>query len=182
MVIACSKSVASVVLETVQGWDCVGFSGSRILVADSLRVARWAATQLADVRGFVGCASGADAVFRAGCSGLEVLEADRSLGKGGFAQRSISMVRHVANGGGGLVSFPDKPCPSSLVPHELSSRAFCGSGSGSWATLSYAIGLGLPCLVWLPPQIAAPSGWGLRPLGRGWYCAPRKQVRLPLSL
>jgi hypothetical protein len=32
-----------------------------------------------------------------------------------------------------------------------------------------ALGLGVPCLVWLPPSIPCPVGWGLSAVGAGWW-------------
>jgi hypothetical protein len=75
----------------------------------------------------------------------------------------------VAAAGGLWAAFPASPCPAGLVPSGQSSRCFCGTGSGTWASLAFAVGLGLPCLVFLPSGIAAPSGWGLQPVGGGWF-------------
>ena len=152
--------------------SALGFSGSRSFVSPSL------APVLAVVGGLscpvsVGCAAGADGAVRAALSGsprlsvfaVSAFAVGGRVSRGSFAARSVAFVRSLALSGGVLLSFPGGPCPASLLPSPLSSRCFCGSGSGSWASLAFAVGLGVPCFVCLPPGVAAPSGWGLAALG-----------------
>ena len=49
-----------------------------------------------------------------------------------YAKRSMRMVD--ATLGGTLLAFPNKKCPVIVKP----SNPFCGSGSGTWATIAYA--------------------------------------------
>ena len=73
--------------------------------------------------------------------------------------------------------FPRPATPRSASP----GRCFSGSGSGSWASLAYAIGRGGAALVYLG-TIPAPSGWGLvRVAGSaGWYRFQSPQIQLGL--
>ena len=146
-----------------------GFSGSRgaapaVCSAVAAAVPRGSAV-------FVGCAGGVDAAFRGFFPGASVFFASSfGSGRGSFAARSVACVRAVAAAGACLpplwVGFPSGACPAGLVPSASSSRAFCGSGSGSWASLAFAAGSGVPCLVF---GFAPPSGWGFVSLGGGWW-------------
>src|SRR5690606_35805366 len=122
---------------------------------------------------FTGCARGIDAAARrlVPAARLRVFRVQFG-GRGGFAARSIRCVRAVAAAGGLWCSFPAGACPSSLSPSSSPSACFSGSGSGTWASLAFALGLGLPALVFLPSGVSAPAGWGLSPLGSGWWWAP----------
>ena len=146
-----------------------GFSGSR--ASAPAVAARVAATVPRGSAVFVGCAGGVDAAFRGFFPGASVFTAASfGVGRGSFAARSVAVVRAVVAAGGFLpplwVSFPSGACPAGLVPSASSSRAFCGSGSGSWASLAFAAGSGVPCLVfgWAPP-----ASWGFVSLGAGWW-------------
>ncbi|WP_197480139.1 hypothetical protein [Anabaena sp. 4-3] len=127
-------------------------------------------------RVLVGCAKGVDAYFRLAFPSAEVFSVASGrwgVGRGAFAARSVACVRAVQSAGGLWVSFPSSPCPVGLVPSPSQSRCFSGFGSGSWASLAFALGSGLPCLVFLG-SLPVPSGWGLFPLPGlpGWFgCA-----------
>ena len=78
---------------------------------------------------------------------------------------------------GCLISFPDQDCPIGLKPSEIKSKCFCGKGSGTYATLAYAVGLNIPCFVYLQ---SFKCDW-LELLGSGWSCyRPVKQKQLSL--
>jgi hypothetical protein len=171
----------AVVAFRLSSFGCVGFSGSRSPGAESVAAVRVALSRVAPGAAvLVGCAAGVDAVVRAAVppSRLQVFSVGFA-GRGAFAARSAACVRAVAAAGGCWVSFPSVPCPAGLLPATSSSRCFCGAGSGSWASLAFARGLGLPCLVFLPAGVAAPVGWGLVALGRGWWVA-EGAAQLPL--
>ncbi len=154
----------------------VGVSGARAPLPASLSACRWALGQLAPSAVVVtGCASGVDACARALCPSARVL---RVSAFGGIpAARSVAVVRAVAAGagpGGALwLAFPAGPCPSgrvrgrALAPSRSASACFAGYGSGTWASLALAVGLGVPALAFLPPGVAAPAGWGLAPCPAG---------------
>lgn len=160
---------------------CVGFSGSRSPSAASL-------SALSSVAGavssgavvVVGCAAGVDLSARGlfpSAVVLSVASGAFGSGRSAFARRSVACVSRVASAGGVWVSFPSSPCPPGLVPSSVSSRCFSGSGSGSWASLAFAAGSGLSCLVFLPSGVAAPS-W-LVPVGGGWFSfSPPVQLSL----
>jgi hypothetical protein len=155
----------------VANFDCVGFSGSRQPSAASLAAFDRLAENVAPGAVVVtGCARGIDYAARQRFPAAQVFYAsDFGSGRGAFAARSVACVRSVAAAVGLWVSFPAGPCPAGLLPSAKSSKAFCGKGSGTWASLAFAVGSGLPCLVFLPAGIAAPAGWGLQPLGGGWF-------------
>lgn len=171
----------------------VGVSGARAPSPASLSVCRWALGQLAPSTAVVtGCASGVDACARAVCPSARIVHA--SAFGGVPAARSVAVVRAVAvaagPGGALWLAFPAGPCPSgrvrgrALVPSRSASACFAGYGSGTWASLALAVGLGVPCLVFLPAGVPAPAGWGLAPVagcaGRlgGWV----RFVPAPLPL
>ncbi|MEL6614099.1 MAG: hypothetical protein AAFQ43_00090 [Bacteroidota bacterium] len=146
----------------------VGVSGSRAPGPGCARAAAWAVGQLASSASVVtGCASGIDRVARQLVPSPVVFRASRfGRGRGSYARRSIAVVQRVAAGGaaGGSalwVSAPGRACPRGLGPSSSSSACFAGFGSGSWASLALALGLGVRALVWLPPGISPPVGWGL---------------------
>lgn len=155
-------------------FSCFGFSGSRA-PGGAIAVSALSATAAAVPAGsrvVVGCARGVDAFFRTAFPDAEVFEVASGrwgVGRGAFAARSVACVRAVAAAGGLWVSFPASACPSGLSPSASSSRCFSGSGSGSWASLAFALGSGVPCLVFCPGEV--PSGWGLAPVpgAPGWF-------------
>ena len=163
----------------------VGVSGARRPAPASL-AALHAVLPLARGVVFTGCAVGIDQAARALVppSHLSVFSA-ASFGVGAwtFAVRSQACVEAVAAAGGVWLSFPASACPSGLWPSRSASACFSGSGSGTWASLAFALGLGCPALVFLPRGVAPPSGWGLRLLGQwgsavsggSWWWAPGSQ-------
>ena len=167
----------------VSGFSCLGFSGSRssvpVGVFGLLGVVRSFSGSV-----FVGCASGVDEFWRSvfpSASVFSVASGRFGSGRSAFARRSVACVSSVGAAGGLWVSFPGSPCPSGLVPSSSSSSCFCGSGSGSWGSLAFAVGSGVPCLVFLG-SLPCPSGWGLVPLsGRpGWFVFRPAAVQLSL--
>ncbi len=163
--------MSSLVVSVVSSASCVGFSGSRSLSASQFSAVELAVSGLCGQPVSVGCAAGVDELVRRLVPSARVFRVSDCgfSGRGAFAARSVACVRSVAVSGGLWVSFPSlvSDCPA-LVPSSSSSRCFSGSGSGSWASLAFAAGLGVRCLVWLP-SVAAPS-W-LSPVSGcpGWF-------------
>lgn len=177
------------------GRSVVGFSGSRF---GALASAVSAAVRCVSVGSsvVVGCALGVDGLacsllsrlgFRASCllpgaafspvpgsvSVFSVASGAWGRGRGAFAARSVACVRSVVGSGSGLwVSFPSSSCPSGLAPSSSSSRCFSGSGSGSWASLAFAVGCGVACLVFLPSGSPPPWGFSAVPGCPGWFGFP----------
>ena len=120
----------------------------------------------------VGCAAGIDAAVRRAVPSASVVSAWAfGTGRGALAARSVAVVRQVAAGVSGgpspvWVSLPGRACPAGLAPSTSPSACFSGRGSGSWASLALAVGLGVPAVVFLPPPVSAPAGWAFQPLGR----------------
>ena len=146
----------------------VGVSGSRAPSPASASVCRWTVGQLAPSASVVtGCAAGIDGVARlARPSASVVRAASYGSGPGALAARSVAVVRAVAAGGPAALwlAFPSGPCPAGLSPSRRPSACFAGYGSGTWASLALAVGLGVPALVFLPPGASAPSAWPLAPV------------------
>lgn len=166
----------------VAGFSCVGFSGSRRPCPASLAACGLLAGVVAPGALVVtGCAPGIDAAARLHFPAAQVFRAASfGCGRGAFAARSVACVRAVAAAGGLWAAFPNGPCPGGLRPSAKSSKCFCGKGSGTWASLAFAVGSGVPCLVFLPAGVPAPVGWGLRPLGGGWFHAAPREIQQSL--
>lgn len=87
-----------------------------------------------------------------------------------LARRSAAMVSAVraSGAGAGVLGFLSRPCPAHprtgklLLPAPSSTRCFAGFGSGTWATLAFAVGVGLPVVVFPCGlgRAALPSHWG----------------------
>ncbi len=150
---------------------CVGFSGSRSAVLPSGLWSAVASAVPAVSVVAVGCARGLDASVRASFpASLVFLASSFGRGRGSFAARSVSLVRFVSASSSPLwVSFPASACPVGLLPSSRSARCFAGFGSGSWASLAFAVGCGVPSLVWLPAGVVVPASWGFSSLGGGWW-------------
>jgi hypothetical protein len=167
-------------------FSCFGFSGSRRWVSSFAPLSAAAAAVPAGSRVLVGCAAGVDAFFRLAFPASEVFAVSSGVwgvGRGAFAARSVACVRAVSAAGGLWVSFPSSPCPAGLVPSSSQSRCFCGSGFGSWASLAFALGSGVPCLVFLG-SLPVPAGWGLLPVAGlpGWFGCPVVVGAAPVQL
>ncbi|MEB3831808.1 hypothetical protein, partial [Phormidium sp. CCY1219] len=149
--------------EAIARSSAVGFSGSRrspdAIAADNISAA--IAAVPADVPISVGCQRGVDAFVRAACARAKVFSVSdfNILGRGAYAARSIACVRSVKVPDGLWISFPASDCPADLKPSSSSSRCFSGKGSGTWASLAFAVGLGVESLLWLPHGISPPP-WG----------------------
>jgi hypothetical protein len=166
--------------EIVSNAVCVGFSGSRSPSPASLSALSAVAEK---VSGLVvtGCANGIDEAARKlfpGAVVLSVASGKFGSGKSAFARRSIACVEKVKSLNGIWVSFPNGNCPIGLSPNSKGSKCFSGSGSGTWASLAFAVGSDVPCLVWLPAGVVAPS-W-LAAAGGGWFSSVPAPVQLSL--
>lgn len=156
-------------------FSAFGFSGSRKLHSTGACL-RAVISVPKDSRILVGCADGIDAYFRVSFQQAEIFYAHKyGTGKGRFAARSVAVVKAVKAANGLWVSFPSSPCPTGLLPSSYSSKAFCGSGSGSWASLAFALGSKVPCLIFLG-SVPCPTHWGLAPVPgwSGWFACPCK--------
>jgi hypothetical protein len=160
------------ILFALNSYPCIGFSGSRSVTPAILS----SVLSVVSTPVYVGCASGVDCVVRSSVPSARVFRATGSS-RGAFAARSIAFTRAVAAANGVLFSFPGRGCPVALKP---CANPFRGFGSGSWATLSLAIALEIPCFIWLPKSVSAPSGWGLEAVGDGWFSSTPKGSQLSL--
>jgi hypothetical protein len=161
------------IVSTVAFSRAVGFSGSRSCSASQWRAVELAVSGLCGQPVSVGCAAGVDELVRRLVPSARVFRVSDCgfRGRGAFAARSVACVRSVAVSGGLWVSFPslaDFGCPVGLVPSSSSSRCFSGSGSGSWASLAFAVGCGVRCLVFLP-SVCPPAWLSAVPGCPGWF-------------
>ncbi len=165
-----------------------GFSGSRSSAeACGLAVASFASVP-ASASVLVGCASGVDSVIRAAALArpvsLRVFQARDYPSyphRSAFALRSVGCVSAVFASEGLFCSFPASDCPSALRPSIVVADCFSGSGSGSWASLCYALGLGCACFVVLPAGVTAPAWFGAATIAlsdTSFYFAPRPPAPL----
>ncbi|WP_126148331.1 hypothetical protein [Synechococcus elongatus] len=151
----------------LSSFSVVGFSGSRAPSPASLSAVAVALSRLSPSAAvLVGCAAGVDQAVRQSCPRASVFSASQfGSGRGSFAARSVAFVRSLAAASGCLVSFPSGACPVAVVPSARPASCFCGSGSGSWASAAFAVGLGVPVLLFA----SAVPAWGFVSLGRGWW-------------
>jgi len=159
--------------EIFSRFSCFGFSGSRMWSSPVAPLSEAASLVPSGSQVCVGCAKGVDGFFRVAFPAAEVFAVSSGRwgsGRGAFAARSVACVSAVAARSGLWVSFPASACPAGLLP---SRRAFSGSGSGSWASLSFALASSVPCVVFLG-SLSCPSGWGLSPVpgSPGWVACP----------
>jgi hypothetical protein len=161
----------SPLLSVLSRSSAVGFSGSRSILPPALVSCAVFASVPASSSVLVGCAPGLDRCARlAFPSALVFSVSSFGSGRGAFARRSVAFVSALSAASAPvLVSFPGSSCPPGLVPSPVSGSCFCGLGSGSWASLAFAVGLGVPCFVWLPPSVSFPFWWSAVPLGGGWF-------------
>ena len=137
----------------------VGFSGSRSLSGAAFLRCRALAGAVVAAGASVstGCASGADLAARLGAGSSVSIFRAASQARWDLVARSVRFVSAVAAVPGScLVSFPCAACPSGFLP----SRRWLSCGSGSWSGLSLAVGLGVPCFVFLPRGVRPPASWG----------------------
>jgi len=163
------------------GAAALGISGSRrpsVATLASLSAALRAAPIGIPV--LVGDAQGIDArAHQIRPSARVFVAADYGDGPQSFAARSITCVRATVAAGGIWCAFPSSLCPVGLAPSASSHRAFSGHGSGTWASLALALGLGLPTLVYLPPGVPAP--WcALSAIECGWWSSAPAAAQLSL--
>lgn len=157
----------------------VGFCGSRSLSGVWFDLAGRVASSFASSGAsvVVGCALGCDLAVRSAVPSASVFSL-AFRGRGAFASRSSAVVRASSSG---LVGFVSSPCPVGLLPSPSASRCFSGFGSGSWASLAFAVGLGRPVVVFCCSSVpfALPS-WGCGswvrvssgPCVGGWLWSP----------
>ena len=156
--------------EIFSRFSCFGFSGSRVWSSPVAPLSLAASLVPSGSHVCVGCAKGVDGFFRVAFPAAEVFAVSSGRwgsGRGAFAGRSVACVGAVASRSGLWVSFPASACPAGLLP---SRRAYSGSGSGSWASLAFALASGVPCVVFLG-SLPCPLGWGLSPVpgSPGWF-------------
>lgn len=148
----------------IKGYKVFGFSGSRSCPSSMGAALGLLGYLPRTAHIYVGCASGVDACIRAASrtrphpptvfSVAPLLDGEKN--KGLLVRRSMACVQAVACVRGLWCSFPSIACPSGVFPSQNSNTCFCGSGSGSWASLAYAVGSGCAALICMPAGIPPP--------------------------
>jgi hypothetical protein len=84
-----------------------------------------------------------------------------------LAARAAACVRALAAAGPApvWVCWPGRAAPVGLAP----ARRWVSCGSGSWAECALAAGLGVGVVLFLPPAVAPPAGWGFAPVASGLF-------------
>lgn len=173
-VVVSSSLLPASVVRVLSGARSFGFCGSRSAVPPPSVWASVVASVPAAASVSCGCVGGLCGLARASFPAASVFRASSfGFGRGAFAARSVALVRSVAASPSRVwVSFPAVACPVGLVPSSRPAACFCGLGSGSWASLAFACGSGVPALVWLPRPFSPPASWGFVSCGCGWFFRP----------
>lgn len=131
-----------------RSFSSFGVCGSRVAGSHACSVASVVVPFVAGIGAVsCGCASGVDAVARPIASSVFRVSFF-GFGRSAFARRSVAFVRALAVSPFPiLLVFPSSFCPFGLVPSRSSSRCFSGFGSGTWASCAFAVGLGVPVVV-----------------------------------
>ncbi len=146
-----------------------GFCGSRSLSGSDFDLCRSLAGGVVGSGGRVltGCVSGADRAARLGAGPGCIVFRVRGRVRADFVRRSIRFIESLAAAPRPvLVGFPDRPCPPGLVPSPSPAACFRGLGSGTWASLALAAGMGIPVVVFGLPVDGLPHWGGL--FGGAW--------------
>ncbi|MBK9945553.1 MAG: hypothetical protein IPP13_28515 [Kouleothrix sp.] len=163
------------VVQLIGSVPAIGISGSRAPASASLAaLAALAAHAPAGGAVLVGDAPGidhraAELLPQARVLAAAAFGSPRTPGHARLVARSVACVRACAAARGVWCAFPAQACPTGLRPSVQASACFAGFGSGTWASLALALGLGLPAVVFLPAGVQAPAGWGLAAAGAGWH-------------
>lgn len=137
----------------VCSFPALAFSGSRHAASSASASAAAFLPSVASFSGSlgVGCARGVDQLVRSAFPSALVFRVQPPVSRASFAQRSARLVRWVAAASGLLVVFPSAACPVGVAP----SASFRGFGSGSWGSAAFALGLGVPVLLFVPASLGS---------------------------
>jgi hypothetical protein len=134
----------------------IGFTGSRKGFEDIQLVETVALSVLkAGHSVSVGCAKGVDALIRKFIPAAQVFRVASPVAGSvssyaqALARRSMSMVSTCSI----LVGFASVSCPAGVSP----ACSFSGGGSGTWASIAYAVSKGLRVFVFVASNISLPS-------------------------
>lgn len=113
----------------------------------------------------VGCCGGVPAVVRSVLGSRALVFSAGSFRPSALVSRSVRFVNWALSSRVLWVSFPVRPCPAGLGP----SSSWVSCGSGSWSSLSLAVGGGCPALVFCPGWVGGGAWAGFSHLGGGWF-------------
>jgi hypothetical protein len=133
----------------------IGFTGSRDGFSNNALVSQIArAVHGAGHVILVGCANGVDAIIRQSVPYKIYSIASPASGTTtticqALARRSQTMVSHSSV----LIGFASINCPAIVNP----TKHFCGSGSGTWASIAYAVSQGKQVFVFKSAGVLLPA-------------------------
>ena len=126
----------------------LAFTGARSLTPEQGNYAYSVISSLPRGLWLVGCAPGLDAIARELAPKSFVLFEAQGTQAYHYQQRSKNMIDALADAGGTLHAFPNKPCPQGLTLDSW-------KGSGTWGTILYAHSQGCP--IQLHPLVSLDS-------------------------
>jgi len=139
-------------------FPALAFSGSRHAGSSAAAAASAFLPSVGSFSGSVGvgCARGVDQLVRSAFPSAVVFSVSSFLvggrvARASFALRSAALVQWCASASGLLVVFPSAACPAGVTP----SGSFRGFGSGSWGSAAFAVGLGVPVLLFVPSALGS---------------------------
>jgi hypothetical protein len=157
----------------IADFDYVGFSGSRHGATAAIVEAALLKAHSSGATICVGCATGVDEKVRQWVGDNARLKVFRASEYPGInyaqklANRSAALVQFLHTNNGCLVAFPMNACPNGVVPCQ---RWKSAKGSGTWGTISLAVGMGVTTMLWLPDLVEAPD-WSdrLERVSSNWW-------------
>jgi len=172
--VSSSFSLPPAVLASLRSAGSVGLCGSRSLVPPAPLWSLVVASVPASASVACGCVGGLCGLARSAFPLASVFSASGfGSGRSSFARAPVAWVVSLAPGPPPFwFFFLPFACLAGCVPPSSSSRCFRVLGSGSWASLAFAVGSRVPALLWLPAGVVPPSSWGFQCLGGGWFFLP----------
>lgn len=79
-------------------------------------------------------------------------------GKQAFIRCTEDKVLSVDSSSGVWISFPSKSAPSGIKPSDKAYKCFYES-EDVWASIAFALGLGLKTIIFLPEYVSLPFSW-----------------------
>lgn len=160
----------SPLLAAINAAPSIGFTGTRHPVPEPIcnAITVLLAAIPASTPILVGDATGVDTLIAALRPGVTQFRAE-GRAPHQLVRRSVALVDALrSKPGSQLYAFPFAWCPRDLRPSHRFGDCFAGHGSGTWATLAYAVGNNVRSFLWLYPEDEIPERWRfphLEPIG-----------------
>ncbi len=135
-------------IHNVDNYDCVGFSGARNAALELCQYAVQISNHFLNMPAAVGDARGIDDAIRR--SRITTVFNSKSFSPQHLVARSIDLINHLCANNGCLIAFPGQTAHHQTRPV----KKWAGYGSGTWGTIAYAAGYGLPVFIYLDDETA----------------------------